>query len=197
MKDGDCTLDCLEGVVPHRPIFVFKAHHAGVNDLSVGSLPISSKPLNFCINVCSVSDDQTISICTLYISVHSSQLWLDRSCLTVLQCASDSPLKSIKLVLDQSTFHQIYVSGHDEQISLFKLITVEDGQPQIKFVSSSPLGTDGSCLAFFHFTKQGLPNRLIVAVGGEGVDILTLDFDILHAAKVLTEANYLLITAGK
>ncbi|KAL7473352.1 hypothetical protein ACHAXS_013805 [Conticribra weissflogii] len=197
LKDGNCSPDCLEGKVPNRPVFVFKAHKAGVNDLSVGSLPISSAPMNFCVYISSVSDDQTISICALYISVHSSQLCLKTSFLTVLQRASFSPLKSIKLVLDQSTFHQIYVSGHDEQISLFKLGTTENQQPWIKFVSSSPIGTDGSCLACFHFKKQGCPTRLIGSVGGDGIEIFSLDFEILHAAKALTEANYLLITAGK
>ena len=203
VKSENCDLGvhCLEGIMPTSPMCIFHIHQAGVNDLSAAILTSCSSSNEFSVVVCAVGDEQAISACKLDFiedsTLPSSCLRLRESHVSILQSASASPLKAVKLIVDDSAFHQVYVSGHDEKITLFRLDTQEDKQPRLVYVSSSPLGTEGSCIDCLHLTSTDGSTRSIIAVGGEGIELQSFDLEILRAAKLLNQANYLLITAGE
>eukprot|EP01082_Thalassiosira_pseudonana_P004771 g4287.t1 g4287 contig15:720441-725473(+) len=178
------------GELPTSPIFVFKAHQTGVNDLSVAIIPNGDKYNSFDVVCCSVGDDQTLTTCLL---TFDEQFCLRKSDFVAKQCASASPLKSVKLVTDVSTFHRVYASGQDECTTLWRLNT---NPLSIEVISSTPLGTEGSCIDCVHIAGLNGGIKEVIAIGGEGVELQSVDLSILSAATKLLEANYLLITAG-
>ena len=196
----DCCLEASEvglyklgEVVPSTATCEFKAHQSGVNDLSVTTVGDENEG----IIVCSVGDDQTISASLIQFSQlehsRSESLFCENIQLTNTKCASTSALKSVELVVDHSTFHRVYTSGHDEKVTLWKL---DFDRLSLSYVSSAPIGTEGSCLDSCQYKEADGTNREVVAVGGIGLELLSFNLNMLFAACSLREANALLITAG-
>ena len=204
LNDAGDEMPHLEGSVPETPMHVFEAHQRGVNDLSVAITSLD----RVSVVVCSVGDDQTLSTCILDFAVSeesdSQHVLKMKECSTLITtCASASALKSVKLILEEEPNQnaspakkaRIYTTGHDEKITLWHL-EASSTNISVKYLSSSSLATEGSCIDCIH-TKQ--PNGSIselIAVAGGGIELQSFDLSILHAAIKLKEANYLLITTG-
>ncbi|KAL9188650.1 hypothetical protein ACHAXT_007028 [Thalassiosira profunda] len=184
-NNSDTEAHCLEGPLPEAALHVFKAHQSGVNDLSVAT-DISEG--GYSVILCSVGDDQTLSTCRLSFT---GECHLEQTHLSVTTCASASALKAVQLISDGDGSSRIYTAGQDERITLWKL-----DANSVKVVSSSPLGTEGSCLDCVRLHQPDGSTEEVVAAGGDGIELQSLNLNILRAAKKLREANYLLITTG-
>jgi len=192
LSDEDVGIHNLEGIIPTSPMYVYRAHQTGINSLSVAIANSHS------VVICSVGDDQTLSTSVIEFTDAShhpnGSLHPERGYVLITQCASASALKAVKLVLD-STFYRVYTTGYDEQITLWHL-DVNPGEISVKYISSSPLGTEGSCIDCLCLEQSDGSVHEVIAVGGEGIELQSLDLNILRAANKLRDANYLLITAG-
>ncbi len=180
----------LGEVLPSTASCEFKAHQSGVNDLSASIVVGESES----VVVCSVGDDQSVSTCHIHFEESGSDsLLCDGIRLSTTKCASASALKAVELMIDDSTFHRVYTSGHDETITLWEL---DLAHLSLKYITSAPIGTEGSCLACCQYNLQNGTTKEMVAVGGIGMELLSLNLTTLTAACVLRKANSLLITAG-
>ena len=204
LNDAGDEMPHLEGSMPETPIHVFEAHQRGVNDLSAAIACLD----RISVVVCSVGDDQTLSTCILDFAVSEgsdSQYALKvKKCNTLITtCASASALKSVKLILEEepnqhvspAKMARIYTTGHDEKITLWHL-EISSTNTSVKYFASSPLATEGSCIACTHIKQPNGSISEVVAIGGDGIELQSFDLSILHAANKLQEANYLLITTG-
>jgi len=180
----------LGDVLPSTASCEFKAHQSGVNDLSASIIVGESES----VVICSVGDDQTVSTCLIHFAESGPEsLSCEGIRLSTTQCASASALKSVELILDDSTFHRVYTSGHEESVTLWKL---DFARLSLKYVTSVPIGTEGSCLDCCQYNHPDGTIREVVAVGGLGTELLSFNLTTLLAACALIEANSLLITAG-
>lgn len=184
----------LDGILPKAPIFSYRAHQTGVNDISAAAIDNGSD-----IVICTVGDDQSLSTCVLRFPDSSRQpdasLVTIAHLLLITECASASALKAVHLVMDSSSFDRIYTTGHDRQLTLWRL-NIGTDEISVKFVSSSPLGTEGTCIDCVCRAQEDGSVYEVVAVGGEGVEVQSFNRNALHAAYKLHTANYLLITTG-
>lgn len=185
-------------VLPTSPIFSYCAHQTGVNDISAAIVD-SPSPDGTSVVVCTVGDDQSLSTCVLRFPDSSQDpdtpLMPISQLLLITESASASALKAVQLVVDSSAFNRIYTTGHDRQLTLWQL-NISLDEISVKCVSSSPLGTDGSCIDYVCRVQDDGSIHEMIAVGGEGVEVQSFNRNILHAACKLHEANYLLITTG-
>ncbi|KAL7535486.1 hypothetical protein ACHAXR_006518 [Thalassiosira sp. AJA248-18] len=190
LNDEADGVHSLEGTIPAAPAHIFRAHQTGVNDLSVAIAMSHTSKDGFNAVICSVGDDQSLSTCVIdFIHPKEGRLYITQS-------ASASALKAVKLVTEKKpNFYRLYTTGHDEQITLWHL-DANPSQLSIKSVSSSPLGTEGSCIDCVHLEQSDGSVHEVIAVGGEGVELQSLNLNILQAATRLRDANYLLITTG-
>ena len=193
LSDGDGTHD-LDGMIPNAPLHSFKAHQTGVNDMSVADVNSDMTTDTFNVIITSVGDDQALSTCMLEFTNTDKieDLEVSAEIVLITKCASASALKAVKFVSD-SDFHRIYTI-HSAEITMWHLF-IYHHELVVKYISSSPLGTEGSCIDSICKKRDGSVHEMI-AVGGEGVAVLSLDVNILRAARKLHDANYLLITAG-
>jgi NAD-dependent SIR2 family protein deacetylase len=149
--------------------------------------------------IASVGDDQSLSTGILEFTVMpeklGAQLYLTSEILLTTTCTSASALKAVSINdVSDSNFYRIF-TVQSSGIALWHL-SINDRELSVKYVSSSSLGTEGSCVdCILHKRADGSVHELI-AVGGEGVAVLSLNLDILRATYKLYDANYLLITAG-
>ena len=178
----------LTGVLPLSYSFEFKAHQSGVNDLSAATVLGENES----VLVCSVGDDQTVSTCLIRFASFSPTECKDIR-ISTTKCASASALKAVKLILDDSTFHRVYTSGHDEKVTLWKL---DFDHLSLKYIVSLPTGTEGSSLDCCQYKRSDGTCREVVAVGGVGTELLSFNINTLLASRALKDSNYLLITAG-
>ena len=194
LSDGDGTHD-LDGMIPNAPLHSFKAHQTGVNGMSVADVNSDMTTDKFNVIITSVGDDQALSTCMLEFTNTDKiegDLEVSAEIVLITKCASASALKAVKFVSD-SDFHRIYTI-HSAEITMWHLF-INHHELVVKFISSSPLGTEGSCIDCICQKRDGSAHEMI-AVGGEGVAVLSLNINILRAARKLHDANYLLITAG-
>lgn len=180
----------LGDVLPSAASCEFKAHQSGVNDLSAS---IVTGDIDSVV-VCSVGDDQTVSACLIHFTESGPEaLSCESIRLCSTQCASASALKAVELMIDNSTFHRVYTSGHDETVTLWKL---DLARLSLKYVTSAPIGTEGGCLGCCQYNHPDGTIKEVVAIGGIGMELVSFNLSTLLAACVLREANGLLITAG-
>ncbi|KAL7520033.1 hypothetical protein ACHAWX_004784, partial [Stephanocyclus meneghinianus] len=190
---GDGRSNCIADA-PYSPLYTVNAHSSGVNDLSVA---IADKAMPVAV-LCSVGDDQTLATYVFTFveqaSCEDRYLELSESKSVVGSSPSSSPLKSVKVVCDDSSLcFRVYTTGQDECITLWRL----EFQPlAIKLISSSALSTEGSCIDCIQITYSNGSEHEMIAIGGEGIELQSIDLSVIKAAKKLYEANYLLITAG-
>lgn len=196
--DADAGDKEVRVVLPTTPIFSYRAHQTGVNDISAAVVDTPS-PDGSSVVVCTIGDDQSLSTCVFRFSDSSQEpdapLMLTSQLLLVTECASASALKAVQLVMDCSTFDRIYTTGHDRQLTLWQL-NISLDEISVKYVSSSPLGTDGSCIDYVCCDQEDGSVHEVIAVGGEGVEVQSFNRNILRATCKLRDANYLLITTG-
>jgi WD40 repeat protein len=181
----------LEGVYPTK-VCEFKAHQSGVNDMSASAIPGEE---NDSLLVCSVGDDQAVCTCVISLEkrLEKEQLCCKNIRLSTTSCASASALKSVHVVLDETTFHRVYTSGHDERVTLWEFDAVG---MSLKYITCVPTGTEGSCLDCFQYTRPDGSLTEVCAVGGAGTELLSFNLSTLMAACALRNGNFLLITAG-
>eukprot|EP00804_Cyclotella_cryptica_P024723 CCRYP_001711-RA/>CCRYP_001711-RA protein AED:0.27 eAED:0.27 QI:700/1/1/1/0/0/2/130/1425 len=181
-------------VLPDSPLFTINAHSSGINDLSA-AIPTREIPL---VVLCSVGDDQTLATYLFTFVEHSScdnrSIELSESKSVVAPSASSSPMKAVKVVNDDSSLCcRVYTTGQDDCITLWRL----ELQPlAIKLMSSSGLSTEGSCIDCMRIKDSSGSEQEMIAIGGEGIELQSIDLSVFKAATKLYEANYLLITAG-
>jgi WD40 repeat protein len=185
----------LKGVHPTK-VCEFKAHQSGVNDMSVAAIPgeeNNSDAGKFAL--LSVGDDQAVSACIISFEkrLEKGQLCCKNIRLSTTSCASASALKSVHVVLDETTFHRVYTTGHDERVTLWEFDAVGIS---LKYITCVPIGTEGSCLDCFQYTRPDGTLTEVCAVGGAGTELLSLNLSALMAACAVRNANFLLITAG-
>ena len=180
--------------LPTSPIYKYTAHQTGVNDLSVAIAHSNNPADEVRVVVCSVGDDQALTMCVLDLDLNVQQQPQFKKERLVTECAGASALKGVKVVLDP-IFCRIYTCGHDECITLWRL-DINEHEISIKSIASSPLATEGSCIDIKQIKNINGSVSEVIAVGGEGAEIQSIDVSILHAAAKLHAANYLLITAG-
>jgi WD40 repeat protein/NAD-dependent SIR2 family protein deacetylase len=194
LSDGNETHD-LDGIIPIAPVHSFKAHETGINDISVANAdPRSTDKL--AVIITSVGDDQALSTCMLeFTNTGSNEGNLEVSSEIVIctTCASASALKAVKVISD-SYFHRIY-TVHSSEITLWHLVN-NHHELSVNYITSCPTGTEGSCIDCICQKKTDGTVHDTIACGGEGIALLSLNANILCAARKLYNANYLLITAG-
>ncbi|KAL7435650.1 hypothetical protein ACHAXM_004864 [Skeletonema potamos] len=189
-NESEGGLHKLGGVLPTTASCEFQAHQSGVNDLSASTVSGECES----VVVCSVGDDQAVSTCLFHFAqLEPGSLSCESIRLCTTKCASASALKAVELVLDDSTFHRVYTSGHDNRVTLWKL---EFARLSLAHVTSAPIGTEGSCLNCCQYEQPDGTIREVVAVGGVGTELLSFNLNTLLAASVLRGANVLLVTAG-
>ena len=194
LSDGDGTHD-FDGMIPNAPLHSFKAHQTGVNSMSVADVNSDMTTDTFNVIITSVGDDQALSTCMLEFTNTvkiEGDLEVSAEIVLITKCASASALKGVKFVSD-SDFHCIYTI-HSAEITTWHLF-INHHELVVNYISSSPLGTEGSCIDSICQKRDGSVHE-IIAVGGEGLAVLSLNVNILRAARKLHDANYLLITAG-
>ena len=176
-------------------LFKVDAHSSGVNDLNTTIL--SNTELEVQIVVCSVGDDQTLSTYSFTFTndkspkdeaiVLSENLFVKKHC-------NASPLKAVKVINDESSqFCLVYTTGQDQFITLWRLTR----EPfSIQQITSSSLGTEGNCIDCIRITHLDYSEQELIAIGGEGIELQTVNYSSMKAAKRLHDTDYLLITAG-
>jgi NAD-dependent SIR2 family protein deacetylase len=175
-------------------LFTVNAHSSGINDLSAAVL---NQPMPS-VTVCSIGDDQSLASYLFTFTEQNSDgvcsIELTHSHFVLMPSASASPLKAVKVINDcSSSCCRVYTTGQDEYITLWQL----DLQSlAVKYISSSQLGTEGSCLDCIQTINSNCSEREMVAVGGEGIELQSIDLSVIKAARKLHAANFLLITAG-
>ena len=177
-------------------LLTFKSHSSGVNDLSV--LVSGQTESRVQVIMCSVGDDQMLSASSFTLTHNSLQedgsIKLSDSEIVHSQCSSASPLKAVKIVNDNSLpFCRVYTSGSAELISLWH---IDLQQLAIDFISSSSTSIEGSCIDCMQVINSNGVEQELIAVGGEGVELQSVNLSTIKAAKRLFDANFLLITAG-
>jgi NAD-dependent SIR2 family protein deacetylase len=184
-SDNGCNTDvCL------RPLITFHVHSSGVNDLSLAKRNTSESVELVC---CSVGDDQSLSAQSFTFARNDDKVQVTQNQIDQTQrCAS--PLKAVDVTYDdKSSFCLVYTTGQDEFITLWRL----EFQPfAIKYLTSSSLGTEGSCIDCMQSRNSFCFEQQLIAVGGEGIEVQSLNYSAITAAQKLRDANYLLITAG-
>ncbi len=189
-EESEDGLHKLGGVLPSTASCEFKAHQSGVNDLSASTVPGECES----VVVCSVGDDQAVTTCLIHFAkLEPESLSCESIRLSTTKCASASALKAVELILDDSTFHRVYSCGHDNTVTLWKL---DFARLSLRYVTSAPIGTEGSCLDCCQYKQPDGTISEVVAVGGLGTELLSFNLNTLLAACALREANFLLITAG-
>ena len=195
--DNEGTLK-LNGDIPSSPVYYYIGHKSGVNDIGVGNANINRSTDNISVIIASVGDDQALSTRILEFTNMpnkiSAQFYLKSEILLTTTCASASALKAVRIIVSDSNFYRIYTID-SSRITLWHL-SINDHELSAKYISSSSLGTEGSCVDCIRHKRADGSVHELIAVGGEGVAVLSLNLDILRAARKLHEANYLLITAG-
>lgn len=178
----------LKGVHPTKAC-EFKAHQSGVNDMSVAAIPGEE---NDSLLICSVGDDQALCTCVISFERRLEEQLCCKN-MSTTSCARASALKSVHVVLDETTFHRVYTSGHDERVNLWEFDAVG---MSLKHITGVSTGTEGSCLDCFQYTRPDGTLTEVCAVGGSGMELLSFNLSALMAACALRQANFLLITAG-
>lgn len=167
------------------------AHSSGINDLSVVTIHQSDSEDQLVL--CSVGDDQTLSAYMVSLRHRNEDIDVTSSQIGQRQCWT-SPLKAVKVTYDR-TLHccLVYTAGQDGFSSLWQL----NFQCQtIKFITSSSTGTECNCIDSNLSNGSGGEEHELIAIGGEGIELQSINFSAIKAAKRLLEANYILITAG-
>ena len=188
----------LDGIIPSSPVYSYIGHKSGVNDIGVVKANNNRSPDDNTVIIASVGDDQALSTGILELTNMpnkiSAQFYLTSEILLTTTCASASALKAVRIIVSDSNFYRIYTID-SSRITLWHL-SINDHELSVKYVSSSSLGTEGSCVDCIRHKRADGSTHELIAVGGEGVAVLSLNLEILRAARKLHEANYLLITAG-
>lgn len=189
-RDDDKTIvsPCL--------LYTLKAHSSGVNDLS--AVVSSQTDTRVHIVLCSVGDDQMLSASSLTLTNNDLRgdgtIELSDSQIVHSQCSGASPSKAIKVVHDKSLpFCRVYTTGSAELITLWRLDYL---QLSIDFITSTSTNTEGSCIDCIQVVESNSVEQELIAVGGEGMELQSMNISTIKAAKRLFDANYLLITAG-
>ncbi|KAL3767119.1 hypothetical protein ACHAWO_003343 [Cyclotella atomus] len=185
-SDNDWNTDvCLD------PLLTTDAHSSGVNDLSVTIRTTSESQSD--LVCCSVGDDQSLTAQLLTLTCIDDKVHITRKQTGQTQRCG-SPLKAVDVSHDKMpSFCLIYTAGHGEFMTLWRL----DFQTfAIKYLTSSSLGIDGSCIDTIRTRDLCGFEQTLIAVGGEGIEVQSVNHSAIEAAQKLQDANYLLITAG-
>lgn len=111
----------------------------------------------------------------------SAQLYLTSEILLTRTCTGASALKGVSIIDSDSNFYHIYTI-HSSKITLWHL-SINNRELSVKYVSSSSLGTEGSCVDCIRHKRADGSTHELIAVGGEGVAVLSLNLDSLRAAR--------------
>ena len=191
--DLPCCVDGDENSSEKSPsrLLSLDAHSSGVNDLSVAIVNQCDSEVELVL--CSVGDDQTLAVHSLCVACNDSSIGISRSRLNHGEFYA-SPLKAVRVTYDHALpFGLIYTTGQDEFVSLWQL----KFEPiSVKYLSSSSIGTEGSCIDCIITKDSTGVEQEMIAVGGEGIEVQSIGYSAMKAAKRLEAANYLLITAG-
>ena len=179
----------LEGAIPESPLYTYNAHQSGVNDLSVAIIQSRNSTDLSGVIVCSVGDDQALSTCVLHFTDTPHELKPKKESFVTTYSASASAFKAVSLITDCS-FYRVYTTGHDEKITLWHIDATSD-QISVKFIASSALGTASHCIDCVQIEELNGTVTELIAVGGDGVELQSINLNILQAAQKLQEANYL------
>ena len=150
-------------------------------------------------------DDQALTIATMridllitkHVTVHNVG---EIEFMIVAKEASSSALKGIKTVVDDEGNCRLYAVGYDQRLSVWTIDTLAMTQKKstsLKFISSAPIDIfDVNCLDVCKIKFKNNDCREIIAIGGEGVELISMNPNFFRAAKALHLSNYLLLTCG-
>ncbi|KAL7544690.1 hypothetical protein ACHAWF_008056, partial [Thalassiosira exigua] len=206
----DAPVHCLEGSIPQSPSHVIRAHQTGVNALTATYHKSSA------VIVCSVGDDQSLAISTILNdeSCQPNERIQMKECRpSITTRASASAIKAVKIIPGIEEFtYRVYTPGqlwhlgvsaqHCFQLSLISPRALVSGPCDNsnsnvqRLPDLSSLGTEGECIDIVHIDEPDGSVKEVIAVGGEGVQLKSLNLNTLRAACALRKANYLLVTAG-
>jgi WD40 repeat protein len=177
--DGDGTHE-LDGIIPIAPVHSFKAHKTGVNDISVANASPQKLTDTLAVVITSVGDDQALTTCMLEFITDPREGDLEVSSEIALctTCASATALKAVKIISD-SDFYRIYTI-HSAEITLWHLV-VNHHELSVNYITSTPLGTEGSCIDCISQKSTNGSVHDTIAVCGEGIALLSLNSNILRA----------------
>ena len=136
----------------------------------------------------SEGDDQALTIATMRIylpitkhfTVHNI---VEIEFMIVTKEASSYALKVIKIIVDDEGHCRLYVFGLKGT--------------SLKFISSAPIDIfDVKCLDVCTIKYKNNDCREIIAIGDEGVELISMNLNFFRAAKVLHLSNYFLLNGG-
>eukprot|EP00956_Cyclotella_meneghiniana_P033127 scaffold93634_cov69-Cyclotella_meneghiniana.AAC.1 len=185
--------DCIgnEGGSAASIVFTVKAHSSGVNDLSVAALTQTESQE---VILCSVGDDQHLSIHSFVLTKNKFDraIELSQTRSIVSEYSSTSPSKAVKVVNENSMpFCFIFTSGPDQCVRLWCL---ELTTFIVTHISESSIETEGICIDCTRMVSS--TKQVQVAIGGEGIELQSINYSTFEAAQQLYDTDYLLITAG-
>ena len=193
---------------PQSPILTFQGHTMGAN--SISAVIVSDECLDGVqrvqVVVSSGGDDQALSLRLFCISLPQSdetkEVSIETLASSIKKEACASAIKGTNIVGDSISGFRIYTTGYDQRLAMWEIFIKTDDLNKytmgLSLLSSTPIdvkdiNTLGGCVA--HKESNGTTKEYVVA-GGEGLEVLSFERNIWHAALALRNCNKLLITCG-